>query len=66
LFGCYECIQNVKALDAIIDFTGGVGERIQFDRYDMTHDVTVKRIFEKLEDALENGAQVICHIEVSS
>jgi calpain-5 len=28
LFGDYESLQNGETLDALIDFTGGVGERL--------------------------------------
>ena len=36
------------AVDGLVDFTGGVAERLEISRYDLDHAPTKKRLFEKL------------------
>ena len=66
LFGDYESLQQGFAVDALVDFTGGVAERLELANFDMEHQPTRKRIFEKLVDASDNGALIITKIEVPS
>ncbi|XP_070179126.1 calpain-5-like [Littorina saxatilis] len=63
LFGDYESINQGLAADALVDFTGGVAERLELARFDLEHQPTHKRLFEKLADASENGALMITRID---
>ena len=51
-------------MDGLVDFTGGVAERLEISRYDLDHQPTRKRLFEKLVDASDNGALIVTKIEV--
>ena len=53
------------AVDGLVDFTGGVAERLEISRYDLDHAPTKKRLFEKLVDASDNSALIVAKIEVS-
>ncbi|XP_076438968.1 calpain-5-like isoform X3 [Babylonia areolata] len=63
MFGDYESLMQGYAVDALVDFTGGVSERLDLTALDLDHTPTKKRVFEKLVDASENGALIVTKIE---
>ncbi|KAL8568330.1 hypothetical protein ACOMHN_040903 [Nucella lapillus] len=63
LFGDYESLCQGFAVDALIDFTGGVAERLELDKYDLNDAPTKKRIFKKLVEAADNGALIVTKID---
>ncbi|KAL8575841.1 hypothetical protein ACOMHN_014846 [Nucella lapillus] len=62
LFGDYESLAHGYAVDALVDFTGGVAERLDLQKYDLDHDITFRKIFQKLMASIENKALIVAEI----
>ncbi|KAK3744157.1 hypothetical protein RRG08_064184 [Elysia crispata] len=64
LFGDYETLGTGHTSDALVDFTGGVSEKLDIASMKLTEGVEMKAFFNKLEAASENKALINCHIRV--
>ncbi|XP_076081241.1 calpain-5-like [Mytilus galloprovincialis] len=62
LYGDYESLTNGEAIDTLVDFTGGVAERINL--IIIKDEKTRKVLFGKLKEDCENEALIICYIQV--
>ena len=48
----------------MVDFTGGIAERINLSLYTSARDETKETLFKDLGVSLDNGSLLTCHIEV--
>ncbi|XP_052084481.1 calpain-5-like [Mytilus californianus] len=62
LYGDYESLTNGDAIDTLVDFTGGVAERINL--VNIKDENGRQTLFEKLKDDCKNEALIICFIQV--
>ncbi|XP_076452213.1 calpain-5-like [Babylonia areolata] len=65
LFGDYESLAQGFAVDALVDFTGGVAERLDLSQYDLAHEITSRKIFQKIYAATDNKALIVAEISCS-
>lgn len=66
LFGDYESLTDGDAIDALVDFTGGFGEKINLLHPNINlKDESIRgSLFKKLKEARENKSLIICYIQV--
>ncbi|XP_052084483.1 calpain-5-like isoform X2 [Mytilus californianus] len=66
LFGDYESLTDGDAIDALVDFTGGFGEKINLlhPNIDLKDESIRGSMFGKLKEAMENKSLIICYILV--
>ncbi|GFO09474.1 calpain-3, partial [Plakobranchus ocellatus] len=62
LYGDYESLGAGHASDALVDFTGGVSEKIEICNMKFTEEVDMKSFFNTMEAASDNKALINCHI----
>lgn len=65
LFGDYETLSHGRTADALVDFTGGVAEKLELQKLGVSDTHSQLELFNKVKDALENHALVNCNIDVS-
>lgn len=65
LYGDYESLNDGRSADALVDFTGGVAEKLVLTRLDLNDTKIVDQLFYKLKESCENSALMNCNIEVS-
>lgn len=65
MYGDYESLTNVDAIDALVDFTGGVAERINLRNVNLKDEKRRVTLFGKLKADCENKALMICYIQVN-
>ncbi|XP_052787580.1 calpain-5-like [Mya arenaria] len=65
LYGDYETLSNGRTADALVDFTGGVAEKLVLATIGLSDTHSQLGFFEKLKDALDNHALVNCNIQCS-
>ena len=63
LYGDYESLSTGFAADALVDFTGGVAEKIQLDSVQSEEEKY--NLFNDLRETSENRALITCHAKVS-
>ncbi|XP_076081240.1 calpain-5-like [Mytilus galloprovincialis] len=63
VYGDYESLTNVDAIDALVDFTGGVAERINLRNVNLKDEKRRVTLFGKLKADCENKALMICYIQ---
>ncbi|KAL4216640.1 Calpain-6 [Mactra antiquata] len=63
LYGDYETLKNGRTADALVDFTGGVAEKLVLANLGLTDQNSKLDFFGKLKDALENRALINCNID---
>ncbi|KAK3095784.1 hypothetical protein FSP39_019019, partial [Pinctada imbricata] len=63
LYGDYESLQNGKTADAMVDFTGGVAEKIELSKLNMRDEENKLKLFGKMKEAVENKSLVNCNIQ---
>jgi len=64
LYGDYETLSNGRTADALVDFTGGVAEKLVLAEVGLSDTHSQLAFFKKLQEAVENHALVNCNIEV--
>ena len=64
LHGDYESLEDGQTVDALVDFTGGVAERLVLSDYRLTSSEAVSRLFDKLVAASDQGALISTIIDV--
>ncbi|XP_059144535.1 calpain-5-like isoform X2 [Physella acuta] len=61
LFGDYESMSTGHPSDALVDFTGGLSEKLDLKtQYNFTNPEVKKSVFQKLEAAIDNKALINC------
>lgn len=65
LFGDYETLNGIRTADALVDFTGGVSEKLILAKLQLTDEQSQIHFFNKLKDALDDHALVNCNIDCS-
>ncbi|KAH9495989.1 Calpain-5, partial [Bulinus truncatus] len=65
LFGDYQSMTSGHTSDALVDFTGGVAERLILSTFDLEDESIKVMIFKKLEAAYDNKSLINCVIEVA-
>lgn len=65
LYGDYESLTQGDTADALVDFTGGVAEKLALMNINIQDDLIKTALFRKLRDASENSALINCNINVS-
>lgn len=55
-----------RSADALVDFTGGVAEKLVLTRLDLNDTKIVDQLFYKLKESCDNSALMNCNIEVRS
>lgn len=65
LYGDYETLNDGCTLDALVDFTGGVPEKLVLAKLQLTDHPSQMTFFNKLKDALDNHALINCNIDCS-
>ncbi|KAI0237153.1 Calpain-5 [Lamellibrachia satsuma] len=63
LYGDYESLNSCCTVDALVDFTGGVAQKYLIDELDIKWDINRVRLFQELQEALENKALLTCSIK---
>lgn len=53
-----------RSADALVDFTGGVAEKLVLTRLDLNDTKIVDQLFYKLKESCDNSALMNCNIEV--
>lgn len=66
LYGDYESLNDGRSADALVDFTGGVAEKLVLTRLDLNDTKIVDQLFYKLKESCDNSALMNCNIEVRS
>ncbi|OPL33777.1 hypothetical protein AM593_07842, partial [Mytilus galloprovincialis] len=66
LFGDYESLTDGDAIDALVDFTGGFGEKINLlhPNINLKDENIRESLFGKLKEARENKSIIICYIQI--
>ena len=64
LYGDYESLIEGDTADALVDFTGGVAEKLVLMNINLQDDQMKMALFRKLRDASENQALINCNIRV--
>ncbi|XP_063437596.1 calpain-5-like isoform X1 [Mytilus trossulus] len=62
LYGDYESLTEGDTADALVDFTGGVAEKLVLMNINLQDDQMKMALFRKLRDASENQALINCNI----
>lgn len=65
LYGDYESLNTGFTADALVDFTGGVAERIELNFMDLNDAEIKDKLFKDLLNASENNSFVVCKMAVS-
>ena len=65
LFGDYETLSHGDTADALVDFTGGVAEKIELKKFSVSDTHSQLEVFNKVKEALDNHGLINCNIEVS-
>ena len=65
LYGDYESLNSCCTVDALVDMTGGVAQKYLIPELDIKWDINRVRLFQELQEALDNKALLTCSIEVS-
>ena len=65
LYGDYETLVIGYAADALVDFTGGVAEKLDLNDRHLEDEEDAERLFLDLHEASENKALIVCNIAVS-
>lgn len=65
LYGDYETLMTGYAADALVDFTGGIAEKLDYNDLHLEEEENAERHFMELLEASENNALIICNIAVS-
>ncbi|XP_045183793.2 calpain-5-like isoform X2 [Mercenaria mercenaria] len=63
LYGDYETLVNGRTADALVDFTGGVAEKLVLANLGLNDLNAQLDFFTKLKDALDNRALINCNID---
>lgn len=63
LYGDYESLNDGRSADALVDFTGGVAEKLVLTRLDLNDTKIVDQLFYKLKESCDNSALMNCNIE---
>ncbi|CAC5381126.1 CAPN5 [Mytilus coruscus] len=63
VYGDYESLANGDAIDALVDFTGGVAERINLRDVNLKDEKRRATLFGKLKADRINEALIICYIQ---
>ncbi|XP_060064999.1 calpain-5-like [Ylistrum balloti] len=63
LYGDYESLNTGRTGDALVDFTGGVAEKLVMSRININDKNVKKQLFLKLKDASDNKALMNCNIQ---
>lgn len=66
LYGDYETLGHCEAADALVDFTGGVPEKLVLKELNLGDQKAQKTLFIELKESLEDKALITCRILVSS
>lgn len=66
LFGDYESLGSGHPSDALVDFTGGVSEKLDIAAMSLKEAIDIKAFFNKMETACDEKALINCHIRVST
>ena len=64
LYGDYESLMFGYVADALVDFTGGVAEKLVLSELLLQDWENREALFDKMLDAIELKAFINCHIEV--
>ena len=64
LYGDYESLQDGKTADAMVDFTGGVAEKLDLAKLDIRSEENKLKLFGKMKEAVDNKSLVNCNIMV--
>lgn len=66
MYGDYESLNDGRSADALVDFTGGVAEKLVLTRLDFNDPKITEQLFFKLRESNENSALINCNIEVTN
>ena len=64
MYGDYETLGDGRTADALVDFTGGVAEKLVLANLGLNDLNAQLDFFTKLKDAIENRALINCNIDV--
>ena len=64
LYGDYESLLICRTVDALVDFTGGVAEKMFLSEMQLTDPDVTASIFSDLIDAFDNKSFITCEIQV--
>ena len=64
LYGDYESLIQGDTADALVDFTGGVAEKLVLMNINLQDELMKTALFKKMRDASENSALINCNIQV--
>ena len=65
MYGDYETLMTGYAADAMVDFTGGVAEKVDYNNLHLEEEENQESHFRDLLAASENSALIICNMAVS-
>ncbi|XP_052234356.1 calpain-5-like isoform X2 [Dreissena polymorpha] len=66
LYGDYETLSKGRTADALVDFTGGVAEKLVLAEIGLSDTHSQMEFFNKLREAVENHALINCNIDCTN